>query len=59
MQVTITERNNWEGETFSYIIEVDDKMLSEIKLGLKYVDNVKIEEIKMTIKNAKCFNSNF
>jgi hypothetical protein len=43
-QITVTERNQWEGETFSYILNVDDEMLSRIKNGLKNKSNVKIEE---------------
>ena len=43
-QVTITERNQWEGETFSYILNLDDKTILECKNGLKDNSNVKIEE---------------
>ena len=43
-QVTITERNEWERETFSYILNLDDKTILEFKNGLKDNSNVKIEE---------------
>ena len=43
-QVTITERNEWEGETFSYILNLDDETILEFKKGLKDHSNVKIEE---------------
>jgi hypothetical protein len=43
-QVTITERNQWEGETFSYILNLDDETILEFKNGLKDNSNVKIEE---------------
>ena len=43
-QVTITERNQWEGETFSYILNLDDETILEFKNGLKDSPNVKIEE---------------
>ena len=43
-QVTITERNQWEGETFSYILNLDDETILEFKNGLKDQSNVKIEE---------------
>lgn len=43
-QVTITERNKWERETFSYILNLDDKTILELKNGLKDNSNVKIEE---------------
>ncbi len=43
-QVTITERNQWEGETFSYILNLNDETILEFKNGLKDNFNVKIEE---------------
>ena len=43
-QVTITERNQWERETFSYILELDEQTLLEFKNGLKNQSNVKIDE---------------
>lgn len=43
-QVTITERNEWEGETFSYILNLDDETILEFKKGLQDHSNVKIEE---------------
>jgi hypothetical protein len=43
-QVTITEKNQWERETFSYILNLDDKTILEFKNGLKDNSNVKIEE---------------
>lgn len=43
-QVTITERNKWEGETFSYILNLDEETILELKNGLKDQSNVKIEE---------------
>jgi hypothetical protein len=43
-QVTITEINQWEGETFSYILNLDDETILEFKNGLKDQSNVKIEE---------------
>ena len=43
-QITVTERNAQEGETFSYIINVDNDILSKIKKGLKSRPNIKIEE---------------
>ena len=30
-QVTITERNQWEGETFSYILNLDDETILDFK----------------------------
>lgn len=42
-QVTITEDNEWEGETFSYILDLDDESIKEFKKGLEDRDNVKIE----------------
>lgn len=44
MQVTITEINEWEGETFSYILDVNEDILSQLKEGLKSSDVVTIEE---------------
>lgn len=43
-QITITEKNKWEGETFSYILYLDDETILEFKNGLKNTSNVKIEE---------------
>lgn len=43
-QVTITEQNQWGGETFSYILNLDDETILEFKNGLKENFNVKIEE---------------
>ena len=42
--VTITERNEWERETFSYILELDEKTILDFKNGLKDNSNIKIEE---------------
>ena len=43
-QVTITERNMWEEETFSYILNLDEETILEFKNGLKNNSNVKIKE---------------
>jgi hypothetical protein len=43
-QITVTEKNHWESEVFSYILEVDDEMLNCIKNGLGGVSNVSILE---------------
>lgn len=43
-QITITERNDWEGETFSYILNLNDEEILDFKNGLKNNSNVKIEE---------------
>lgn len=43
-QITVTEKNHWESETFSYILEVNDAILDKIKRGLSSHPNVKIEE---------------
>lgn len=56
-QITVTEENDWEGETFSYILEVDEKMLSKIKEGLKDVDCIEIEEnTSHTKEDVKKYN---
>lgn len=56
-QITVTERNEWEGETFSYILNVDDEMLSKIKNGLKNKSNLKIEEdTTHTVESIKSLN---
>jgi hypothetical protein len=34
IQITVTENNDWEGETFSYILNVDAEMLAQIEFGL-------------------------
>ena len=61
-QITVTERNDWEGETFSYILNIDDDILSKIKKGLKKIPNVKIEEdttyTKESIKKLNKSSSN-
>jgi hypothetical protein len=62
-QVTITERNLWEREVFSYIIDLDEETILEFKNGLKNNSNVKIEENTTYTKekveelNAKSRNS--
>lgn len=43
-QVTITEINNWERETFSYILYLDDETILEFENGLKNNSNVRIEK---------------
>jgi len=43
-QITVTEQNEWEGETFSYIVTVDDQTIEDIKTGLVKYKNVKIVE---------------
>jgi hypothetical protein len=42
MQIKITEHNDWEGETFNYIIDVTPNTLSLLELGLKNRENVTI-----------------
>ena len=37
MQITITENNIWEGESFSYIIEVDEKEVEKIESFLRRI----------------------
>jgi len=45
MQITVTEKNSWEGETFSYILDnITETELKLIKGGLGNVSNVKIDE---------------
>lgn len=44
IQVTITEKNDWEGETFSYIMEVNAETLSLIKKGLANCSAIKVQE---------------
>lgn len=56
-QITVTERNRWENETFSYILSVDDEMLSKIKKGLENKSNIKIEEdTTYTLESIKVLN---
>jgi hypothetical protein len=51
-QITVTERNRWENETFSYILNIDDEMLIKLKDGLKNKSNVKIEECTTHTKES-------
>jgi hypothetical protein len=56
-QITVTERNHWENETFSYVLNVDAEMLSKIKKGLGKKSNVKIEEdTTYTLESIKVLN---
>jgi hypothetical protein len=39
MQITVTDKNEWEGESFSFILEVTPEVLAQIKEGIKdYID---------------------
>jgi len=31
MQITVTDHNDWEGESFSFVLEVDEKLAEKIK----------------------------
>ncbi len=66
-QLTITEHNDWEGETFSYIFDnVSEEMVSMLKDGLDEMveeGTIEIEENssytkeQVTILNSKANNS--
>lgn len=43
MQITVTEENNWEGETFSYVMEVTEQMADAIEDFVKPDDSMKFE----------------
>lgn len=42
MQITIREKCHWEGETFNYILEVNEKQLEDIKQYAKEANDGKI-----------------
>jgi len=43
-QITITEENEWENETFSYVLTLDDETILEFKKEMEQFENVHIEE---------------
>lgn len=43
MQITVTENNDWEGETFSYVMEVTEQMADAIEEFVKPDESMKFE----------------
>jgi len=43
MQITVTEENDWEGETFSYVMEVTEQMADAIEEFVKPDESMKFE----------------
>ena len=57
MQITITEKNAWENETFSYIIEVTEEILTILKDRISEYSNLKLDETSYNQNDVKTMNS--
>lgn len=62
-QYTITEENEWEGETFGYILDLDTEILAKIEKGFEAinmdygVEILRIEESNYTEQDVQKINN--
>lgn len=57
MQVTVTEKNNWEGETFGYILEVEQETLDLLSKSFEDNKFVTVEETNHTPEDVEKINA--
>ena len=55
-QYTITEENDWEGETFSYVMDLTDEEFNYINDRIGSIDALSIEPTTHTKESVKIIN---